>query len=73
MDVQPHWVTALAWPLSRCGLEGRLGLCVETLLVGRLDGSLAAIDVIDSSTFRRSELTHCYRLNGEKCCFSVNA
>ncbi|PVD19395.1 hypothetical protein C0Q70_19883 [Pomacea canaliculata] len=63
LDVQPHWVTALAWPLSRCGLEGRLGLCVETLLVGRLDGSLAAIDVIDSSTFRRSELTHCYRLN----------
>ena len=60
LDIQQQWVTALAWPQSR-GIEGRLGLSMDTLLVGRHDGSLATIDVVDSSTFRCKELAHCYR------------
>ncbi|KAK7467957.1 hypothetical protein BaRGS_00036800 [Batillaria attramentaria] len=60
LDMQSHWVTALTFPQTR-GIEGRLGLTMETVLVGRLDGSLAAIDIIDHSTFRHTELGHCYR------------
>ncbi|XP_076465936.1 putative E3 ubiquitin-protein ligase HERC1 isoform X3 [Babylonia areolata] len=60
LDIQQQYVTALAWPQSR-GIEGRLGLNMDTLLVGRHDGSLATIDVIDVSTFRCKELAHCYR------------
>ncbi|KAL8615069.1 hypothetical protein ACOMHN_013603 [Nucella lapillus] len=60
LDIQQQYVTALTWPQSR-GIEGRLGLNMDTLLIGRHDGSLATIDVMDSSTFRCKELAHCYR------------
>ena len=65
VDIQPHWVTALAWPQNKGLIEGCLGLTVDSLLVGRLDGSVAVIEAIDSSTFCRKELEHCSRSNGE--------
>ena len=65
LDVQPHWVTALAWPQHKGLIEGTLGLSTDVLLVGRLDGSLAAIEVFDHTTFKRSELEHCSRKGGE--------
>ena len=37
---------------------------MDTLLIGRHDGSLATIDVVDSSTYRCKELAHCCR-NGK--------
>ncbi|XP_077942009.1 putative E3 ubiquitin-protein ligase HERC1 isoform X9 [Gasterosteus aculeatus] len=60
LDVQPHWVSALAWPREEaeslwCG-EPR-----DVLLVGRMDGSLGLIEVLDSSSMQRTELEHCYR------------
>ena len=64
LDVQPHWVTALAWPQNKV-IGGSLGLSIDSLLIGRLDGSLALITVIDSSTFRRVELEHCGRKDGQ--------
>lgn len=64
MDVQPHWVTALAWPQHKGVIGGCLGLTTDSLLVGRLDGSLACIDILDTSSFRRQELEQCYRRNG---------
>ncbi|KAK7116135.1 hypothetical protein V1264_001871 [Littorina saxatilis] len=60
LDIQQQWVTALTWPQSR-GIGGHLGLNTDTLLVGRHDGSVGTIDVIDSSTFRCKELAHCCR------------
>lgn len=65
LDVQPHWVTALAWPQSKGLIEGCLGLTVDSLLVGRVDGSVAVIEVFDSSTFCRKELEHCSRAGGK--------
>ena len=41
-----------------------MGLTTDRLLVGRLDGSVAYIDIMDNSTFRRQELDHCYRQDG---------
>jgi len=64
LDVQPHWVTALAWPQHKGVIGGCLGLTTDSLLVGRLDGSLACIDILDTSSFRRQELEQCYRRNG---------
>ncbi|XP_070543560.1 probable E3 ubiquitin-protein ligase HERC1 isoform X2 [Ptychodera flava] len=61
LDVQPHWVTAMTWPQHRALFEGRAGTTMELLLVGRVDGSIAIIEVIDTSTFNRVELEHCYR------------
>ncbi|XP_056135403.1 probable E3 ubiquitin-protein ligase HERC1 isoform X2 [Lampris incognitus] len=60
LDVQPHWVSALAWPegeaMSLWSGEPR-----DLLLVGRMDGSLGLIEVLDASTMNRTELQHCYR------------
>jgi len=64
LDVQPHWVTALAWPQSKGLIEGCLGLTIDSLLVGRVDGSVGVIEVFDSSTFCRKELQHCSRPGG---------
>lgn len=68
LDIQPHWVTALTWPLSKGMFDGQLGLSTDVLLVGRLDGSLASIQTLDSSSYRRQELEHCYRRNGMQPC-----
>jgi len=45
-------------------MEGCLGLSVDCLLVGRVDGSVAVVEVFDSSTFCRRELQHCGRAGG---------
>ncbi|XP_031704124.1 probable E3 ubiquitin-protein ligase HERC1 isoform X4 [Anarrhichthys ocellatus] len=60
LDVQPHWVSALAWPKE----EAESLWCGEPkdmLLVGRMDGSLGLIEVLDTSSMHRTELEHCYR------------
>lgn len=64
MDVQPHFVSVLTWPEHKGMVGGCLGLTTDSLLIGRMDGSLAYIDVFDSSSFKRHELEHCYRENG---------
>ena len=63
LDVQPHWTTALTWPRHKGAFEGGLGLVTDCLLIGRLDGSLAVIDVFGQN-FRRRELQHCFRQDG---------
>lgn len=63
MDVQPHFVSVLTWPEHKGMVGGCLGLTTDSLLIGRLDGTLAYIDVFDSSSFKRHELEHCYREN----------
>ncbi|ESP05641.1 hypothetical protein LOTGIDRAFT_181433 [Lottia gigantea] len=63
LEIQSEWVTALAWPQTRGLFEGRLGLPVDCILVGSLDGKVALIDVVDSCSFYRKELEHCYRYN----------
>ncbi|XP_029961368.1 LOW QUALITY PROTEIN: probable E3 ubiquitin-protein ligase HERC1 [Salarias fasciatus] len=60
VDLQPHWVSCLSWPEDEaeslwCG-EPR-----DVLLVGRMDGSLGLLEVLDSSVLHRTELEHCYR------------
>ncbi|XP_069758992.1 probable E3 ubiquitin-protein ligase HERC1 isoform X8 [Narcine bancroftii] len=60
LDVQPHWVSALAWP-EEGPVASWAGDTLEVLLVGRKDGSLGLIEVVDSSTMHRLELEHCYR------------
>jgi len=65
LDVHPHWITALAWPQNKGLIEGCLGLTVDSLLIGRVDGSVAVIEVFDSSTFCRKELQHCSRAGGK--------
>ena len=51
-------------------LEGKLGLNMDCLLVGRLDGSLALINVYDYSTMKRLELEHCSRKDGKYIWFA---
>ncbi|XP_077988697.1 putative E3 ubiquitin-protein ligase HERC1 [Glandiceps talaboti] len=61
LDTQPHLITALTWPQHRALFEGRAGTAMDLLLIGRIDGSVAMIEVIDSTTFNRVELDHCSR------------
>ncbi|XP_028298817.1 probable E3 ubiquitin-protein ligase HERC1 isoform X3 [Gouania willdenowi] len=60
LDVQPHWVSALAWPEEEASSLW-CGEPKDMLLVGRMDGSLGLIEVVDSSCMHRTELEHCYR------------
>ncbi|CAH1796720.1 unnamed protein product [Owenia fusiformis] len=67
LDIQPHYVTALAWPQNKGMFEGRMGLSTDSLLVGRLDGSVAIIEVLDNTSFTRHELEHCSRPDVSVC------
>lgn len=63
--MQPHWVSALAWPKE----EAETLWCGEPkdlLLVGRMDGSLGLIEVLDGTSMQRTELEHCYRKDGRR-------
>lgn len=56
-------MSALAWPEE----EAESLWCGEPkdmLLVGRMDGSLGLIEVLDTSSMQRTELEHCYRKDG---------
>ncbi|TRY89487.1 hypothetical protein DNTS_016060 [Danionella cerebrum] len=60
LDVQPYWVSSLAWPEEEAGsLWG--GEPQELLLVGRMDGTLGLLEVLDDSDIQRTELQHCSR------------
>lgn len=53
----------MAWPRE----EAETLWCGEPkdlLLVGRMDGSLGLIEVLDSCSMQRTELEHCYRKDG---------
>ncbi|XP_068597946.1 probable E3 ubiquitin-protein ligase HERC1 [Brachionichthys hirsutus] len=60
LDVQPHWVSALAWPKEEAESLW-YGEPKDLLLVGRMDGSLGLIEVLDTASIHRTELEHCYR------------
>ncbi|MGH0120210.1 UNVERIFIED_CONTAM: hypothetical protein FKN15_006371 [Acipenser sinensis] len=49
LDIQPHWVSALTWPEDG-PIASWAGETLEVLLVGRIDGSLGLIEVVDAST-----------------------
>jgi len=63
--MQPDIVTSLAWPSNRGAVEGIAGTGIDSLLVGRRNGSVAILDVFDASTFHLTELPHCARHGGE--------
>ncbi|XP_005987770.1 probable E3 ubiquitin-protein ligase HERC1 isoform X3 [Latimeria chalumnae] len=69
MDLQPHWVSALAWP-EEGPVASWAGDTLEVLLVGRMDGSLGLIEVVDASTMHRLELEHCYRKDVPVMCIA---
>uniref|UniRef100_A0A8D2LRJ6 HECT-type E3 ubiquitin transferase n=1 Tax=Varanus komodoensis TaxID=61221 RepID=A0A8D2LRJ6_VARKO len=69
VDVQPHWVSALTWP-EEGPTATWAGETPELLLVGRMDGSLGLIEVLDVSTMRRVELEHCYRKDVSVTCLA---
>ncbi|KAG8576379.1 hypothetical protein GDO81_009838 [Engystomops pustulosus] len=66
VDVQPHWVSSIAWP-EHCPGGAWPSDLPESLLVGRMDGSLALIEVTDATSMQRLELEHCYRKEAVTC------
>ncbi|KTF92774.1 hypothetical protein cypCar_00003724 [Cyprinus carpio] len=60
LDLQPHWVSSLAWPEEEAGSLWS-GEPRELLLVGRMDGTLGLLEVLDDSDLQRTELQHCFR------------
>ncbi|KAK2499134.1 hypothetical protein MC885_001338, partial [Smutsia gigantea] len=69
VDIQPHWVSALAWPEEGPAAVWS-GESPELLLVGRMDGSLGLIEVVDVSTMHRQEMEHCYRKDVSVTCIA---
>ncbi|KAJ8304108.1 hypothetical protein KUTeg_017691 [Tegillarca granosa] len=70
LDIQPHLVTELTWPQHKGMIGGCLGLTTDSLLIGRLDGSLACIELMDVSSYKRQELEHCSRRNVSVTCIA---
>ncbi|XP_066503891.1 probable E3 ubiquitin-protein ligase HERC1 isoform X4 [Hoplias malabaricus] len=60
LDIQPHWVSSLAWPENEPGCLWA-GEPRELLLVGRMDGTLGLLEMLDGFNLQRTELQHCYR------------
>ncbi|XP_020630073.1 probable E3 ubiquitin-protein ligase HERC1 isoform X4 [Orbicella faveolata] len=60
LEIHPHHITCLTWPVSRGFLESEVGI-MDSLLVGRIDGSLAVVEVYDRNSFTRVELQWCSR------------
>jgi len=50
----------MTWPMSRGFMDGHV-TTMDNLLVGRVDGSLAVVEVFDKSSIARVELEHCSR------------
>nr|XP_033775643.1 probable E3 ubiquitin-protein ligase HERC1 isoform X2 [Geotrypetes seraphini] len=69
IDIQPHWVSALAWPEEGPAVTWTNDN-LEMLLVGRVDGSLGLIEVVDASTMHRRELEQCYRKEAAVTCIA---
>ncbi|KAJ8286644.1 hypothetical protein GJAV_G00041500 [Gymnothorax javanicus] len=71
VESQPSWVTALSWvqnssPCTRQGAASHASTA-ESLLVGRLDGSLCWLEVTDALHVESTELTHCQRKESPQC------
>uniref|UniRef100_A0A8C2HR54 E3 ubiquitin-protein ligase HERC1 n=1 Tax=Cyprinus carpio TaxID=7962 RepID=A0A8C2HR54_CYPCA len=68
IEAQPSWVTALSWVQTSTPFLSQEACSQvsppESLLVGRLDGSLCWLEVTDDLSVERTELTHCYRKEG---------
>ena len=64
-DGQPHWVSALIWPRYNT-IQETDQVTMDSLLIGRLNGSVGVIEVTDGYIFARCELEHCSRKNGMK-------
>lgn len=60
LDIHPHHITCLTWPVSRGLLESQVGI-VDSLLVGRIDGSMAVVEMFDRNSFARVEMDQCSR------------
>uniref|UniRef100_A0A673LG31 Uncharacterized protein n=1 Tax=Sinocyclocheilus rhinocerous TaxID=307959 RepID=A0A673LG31_9TELE len=68
IEAQSSWVTALSWVQTSTPFLNQEACSQvsppESLLVGRLDGSLCWLEVTDDLRVERTELTHCYRKEG---------
>ncbi|XP_052393189.1 probable E3 ubiquitin-protein ligase HERC1 isoform X2 [Carassius gibelio] len=71
MEAQSSWVTALSWVQTSTPFLSQEACSQvsppESLLVGRLDGSLCWLEVTDDLWVERTELTHCYRKEAPQC------
>ncbi|TRY98659.1 hypothetical protein DNTS_005902 [Danionella cerebrum] len=70
-EAQSSWVTALSWvqsctPFLNQESSSKLNT-PESLLVGRLDGTLCWLEVTKDLRVERTELTHCYRKEAPQC------
>ncbi|XP_062334757.1 probable E3 ubiquitin-protein ligase HERC1 [Osmerus eperlanus] len=72
VENQASWVTALGWVQTSSPFPGQAGVCpdspAESLLVGRLDGSLCWLQVSPQDLHTDStELTLCHRKEAPQC------
>ncbi|KAL1253293.1 hypothetical protein QQF64_017986 [Cirrhinus molitorella] len=71
IEAQSSWVTALSWVQTSTPFLSQEACSQvsppESLLVGRLDGSLCWLEVTDDLRVERTELTHCYRKESPQC------
>ncbi|XP_031681979.1 probable E3 ubiquitin-protein ligase HERC1 isoform X1 [Oncorhynchus kisutch] len=72
VEAQPSWVTALSWVQTSSPFPTQGGIAgkdaqPESLLVGRLDGSLCRLQVTEDFSIESTELTRCHRKESPQC------
>ncbi|KAJ7986812.1 hypothetical protein DPEC_G00332260 [Dallia pectoralis] len=75
VKAQPSWVTSLSWVQTSCPFPSQGGqgasacnrVQPESLLVGRLDGSLCWLQVTEDLIVESMELTRCHRKESPQC------
>ncbi|XP_051773057.1 probable E3 ubiquitin-protein ligase HERC1 isoform X4 [Ctenopharyngodon idella] len=71
IEAQSSWVTALSWVQTSTPFLSQEACSQvsppESLLVGRLDGSLCWLEVTEHLRVEKTELTHCHRKEAPQC------
>uniref|UniRef100_A0A3B1K4X6 Uncharacterized protein n=1 Tax=Astyanax mexicanus TaxID=7994 RepID=A0A3B1K4X6_ASTMX len=76
VETQPSWVTAMSWVQSSCPFPSQVASgqanTAESLLLGRLDGSLCWLEVSEEGgvggvKVESTDLSHCQRKEAPQC------
>ncbi|XP_067933208.1 probable E3 ubiquitin-protein ligase HERC1 [Watersipora subatra] len=70
VKIRPSVVSAMCFPMDKGFMDGHLGLSMESILVGHVDGSVCCMEILDSTTINIQEIGIVSRQNVSVCCLN---
>ena len=65
VKVRSSVVSAMCFPIDKGFMDGHLGLSMEVMIVGHLDGSVCRVEILDSTTYNIQTVEKASRQNGD--------